>query len=168
MDRFNENGETSKIIRLSELKKKKVRGISDLADRLGYRYSTERPFNRKFIDEHGLVQGLYNVYINPADRKKFHCEVPGCDEILQEIYFRIVAAMDADSEWYTLNSMAKDPAVYEALINTNRKVVMCLEHKAPAVIVVGDQKLTVPAKISQIDEGRRIRNKRKGRLHRPV
>ena len=139
MDKISKKNRFPAIIRLSELKKGRVRGISDLAERNGYQYSTERPLGRKFIDEHGLVTGLYNVYLNPANAAEYRCEVPFCREILQEYYFRIMAAMDQDGEWYTLNSMARDPDVYEALINTNRKVILCLQHKAPAVIVIGEQ-----------------------------
>ena len=145
-----------RLVRLSELRKGKVRGISDLAEKNGYRYSTERPLGRRMIDEHRLVMGLYNVYINPANKDNFHCEVPDCSEILQEYYLRIVAAMDVDSEWYTLASMARDPAVYEALINTNRRVILCLEHKAPAVMVLGEQRPLKKAPVIEISRAKRF------------
>jgi hypothetical protein len=149
-----------KKLRLSELRRGPVRGISQLAEMNGYRFSTERPLGRKFIDEHGLVQGLYNCYLNPANTKEFRCEVPGCREILQEYYLRIMAVMDQDGEWYTLHSMAKEPAVYEALIDTNRRVIICLRHKAPAVLVAGEQPTRRKAPLIEIARGDEIRRAR--------
>lgn len=147
-------------LRLSELRRGPLRGISQLAELNGYRFSTERSLGRKFIDEHGLVQGLYNVYLNPAKASDFQCEVPDCREILQEYYLRIMAVMDQDGEWYTLNSLAKEPAVYEALINTNRRAIICLEHRAPAVLVAGEQPTVRKAPLIQIARGKGIKQAR--------
>ena len=146
-----------RVIRLSELRKGPVRGISDLAERNGLQGSTIRPLGAKFIDAHGLVSGLYNVYINPVKEPGFRCEVPDCRDILQEYYLRIMAAMDEDGDWYTLASMAREPAVYEALLNTNRKVIFCLEHKATAVIVAGEQRIISPGPMIPIGEARKKR-----------
>lgn len=101
--------------------------------------------------------GLYNVYINPANRENFRCEVTNCEEILQEYYLRIMAAMDQDGEWFTLASMAREPAVYEALLNTNRRVIFCIEHKAPAVLVDGEQPPRKKAPVIEIGQAKVIR-----------
>jgi hypothetical protein len=160
MRKGNDGWEVNPLNNISnaDYNKRKVRGVGDLAEKLGYWYSTRRAFSPQFIDEHGLVLGEYNVYMNPVDSNNFRCEIPGCEEILQEIYVRIVTVMDKDAEWYTLASLAKDTAVYEALISTNERVVRCLRHKAPG-IPVSQKSEMISATVTPIAEGKSIRGK---------
>lgn len=154
-----------KVVRPEEWKNHRTAGISDLAEKLGYQYSTERPLPTSIIDKHGLLKGLFNVYINPLDgerRKRYHCEMPECDSILQEYYLRLVAVMDSDAEWYTINAMAKEPSIYQALLETNRKVILCLEHRSPAIEVVNPTLLAPTVSLDKAREKRKRHWKKPG------
>ncbi len=148
-------------IDISEISGNKVEGMSDLAEKQGYWHTIRRGFSPKFIDESGLVLAEYNLYKNPANMEEFRCADPECDEILVEIRLSIVTVMDKDATWYTIHSLAKDTAVYEALISTNETVVGCLSHDARAIKVVKKPEVIVVAPVTSIEEGKTIRARQK-------
>jgi len=128
----------------------------DLSERLGYRATKQVAFPPDFIDRYDILFGDYNYYLREVEQDEFHCTAKGCREKLLELYFQIKTVYDRDGEPYTMGSLAKDTDLYEALLDTNRKVYICLRHLAVGVFVQGEQKVK-PARIIRMEPRRRAK-----------
>lgn len=134
----------------------------DFDKKLGFSSCHIAPLGRDMIEQHDVSHGVYNVYTRMIPQGElYRCEVDECTGNLLEVRCAIEAVMETDGTWYTLNSLAKEPAIHEALLTTNRKAIICLEHKAAAVFVTGEQPAKDLPAIIPITRGLEIRVKKK-------
>jgi hypothetical protein len=133
----------------------------DLAKKLGYVGSYNAPLSREMIDKHGVSLAGYNIYTNIIPQGEFACGADGCTQLLVEIRCCIQTVMEPDGTWYTMSSLARDPAIYEALMNTNRKAIICMDHFAAAVLFLKDEPKKDHVISIPISRGEEIRKKKK-------
>lgn len=122
--------------------------IVDIEEHNGYFRTITSSFDRKYIDDYRLKEGIYNVYAKTVDQSEYRCEENLCNDELLVLETRIIAAVDIDDKVYTLTDLQPEqPELTEILFNTNKRVVLCMKHKATVAFVLGDQEKIESAKI---------------------